>query len=1010
MNPDLKNMEKFINNYYDTMDCYKKQNALNESTVETAFKNLLIDIGNTLNLTLIKKSIKTKQGNNITPDGIIKDEFKLTRGHWEAKDSKDSLDLEISKKIKKGYPLKNIIFEDTETIVLYQNDKIKHKRKMSNKDDLLIVLNDFFSYSEPNIDDFYSAVKIFEENIPNLGEALAQKIESVKKKDKEFAEAINDFKNVRAQMVHKEMSEEDVEDMLIQHLLTERIFRKVFNNPDFRNRNNIAKKLEELVSILTHKEFNRNTFFKSIDHFYKAIENTASEIDDFHEKQDFLNEIYEMFFKKYSKKNADKNGIVYTPQPVVKFMVYFTEQLLKKEFNRSFSTKKVNIIDPCVGTGTFILNILDSIRKDKLEYKYENEIFCNELMLLPYYISSVNIEYYFYEKMGRYEPFENIIFTDSLDLIEDEKTRGTVFSTFTDTNADRARKEILKDFFVIIGNPPYNASQEDANENNPNTKNEYIDKLIQETYVEDSKAQLKNKLYDPYVKFFKWAKERLRKKDGVIVFISNNSFIDGAQFDGMRKHLMKDFDRVYHLDLGGNIYKNPKLSGTKHNVFGIKVGVGVTFLFNSKKLRGHKFYYYKTDEYWTKEQKYDFLLDCIEKYDSIEELITKRIRIDKSNNFVFDDSKKLKKYESYIPLYDNSDKSIFEKKYPGISTNRNEWVYDYFDYELTEKMNKTIDFYNSEVGRFEREKINLEENIDIKEFVRNFVKYDNENIKWSEGLLNKLRQLKYASFKEEEIVVSDFRPFIKKFLYYDSVFVDRPSKYSDIVKENNPILLCNGVSSKKASVFVVKNYPNLDLLEKTQTFPLYYYEEGEKKCNISDNAYTLFKDKLGNEKFSKEDIFYYIYGILNHPKYFDTFKEKFKKEPPRIPIYKQNFFKIRDKGKSLMDLHLNYENVDEYDLEMITDPDKVYNTSIQKMKLVNDKTTLIYNDVISLSNIPSEAFIYEINGRSIIEWIIDQYQNIEIDDSSVLSLIKKAVTISLETLKIKNQLEKIKIK
>ena len=197
------------------------------------------------------------------------------------------------------------------------------------------------------------------------------------------------------------------------------------------------------------------------------------------------------FFSLIQKKNADVNGIVYTPTPIVKFMVHFTENLLKSVFKKTFSSEKLNIIDPCVGTGTFILEIMEKITLDKLEKKYRDDIYCNEIMLLPYYISSVNIEYNFFKKIGKYLPFENIIYADSLDLIEDEKTRDTL-DRFIDINAQRALKELNRSFYVIIGNPPYNASQSNENENNPNTKNEKVDKLIRDTYSKDSNAQLRN--------------------------------------------------------------------------------------------------------------------------------------------------------------------------------------------------------------------------------------------------------------------------------------------------------------------------------------------------------------------------------------------------------------------------------------------------------------------------------------------------------------------------------------
>lgn len=999
-----------INNYYDMLNKFEEQKALSEGTVETAFKNLLIDISNLFNFTLIKESIKTKNGTNIIPDGIIRDEYRLTRGLWEAKDTKDNLHIEIPKKIQQGYPLKNIIFEDTKNLFLYQNGiMILENIDMKDPNKLFHALNIFFCYTAPDINDFYEATEIFKENIPNLSQALYDKIEEIYLRDEDFGKAIHEFIEKQASFSMKDMNEEDVKDMLIQHLLTERIFRNVFDNPEFKNRNIIALEIEKLVEVLIQKEFSKKTFFKSINHFYKAIETAASNIEDFYEKQSFLNEVYEMFFQSYSKKNADINGIVYTPTPIVKFMVHFTENLLKSVFKKTFSSEKLNIIDPCVGTGTFILEIMEKITLDKLENKYREDIYCNEIMLLPYYISSVNIEYNFFIKIGKYLPFENIIYADSLDLIEDEITRHNL-DKFIDINAQRAIKELNKSFYVIIGNPPYNASQANENENNPNTKNEKVDKLIRETYSKDSNARLKNKLYDPYVKFFKWASERLRKSDGIICFISNNSFIEDIQFDGMRKHLFKDFNRIYHLNLGGDVYSNPKLSGSKHNVFGIKVGVGITFLIKSKKLTDSKIFYYKTDEYLTKYEKYDFLLKVIADFDNIEDLINIEGYVDKDNNFIFKEINKLRRYDRYIPLYNqnNSSEGIFETKFPGISTNRNDWVYDYSKFKLKQKMEKTIEFFNSEVGRYKRKlKTNKESDIEINAFI----KIENDKIKWSRDLKKKLKRKQYVDdFKEESIVSSIFRPFIKKFLYYERSFVDSPSKYSEFVNKVNPILICSGKGAKKISFLVTNEYPNLDLLEKSQTFPLYLYDkEGIKKENITDFSANKFRNKLENETISKEDIYFYIYGVLHHPQYLETYMELFKKSFPKIPISKRYFDNIRVIGKKLYDIHLNFENIEEYDLNIEIDGNQPFNYKIQRLRLTNDKSDLIYNNVITIKNIPIESYNYIINGRSPLEWIVDQFKKIEYTDDSLIKLIKKSISISLETLKLKEKLKNYKL-
>src|SRR5579863_5470662 len=375
--------------------------------------------------------------------------------------------------------------------------------------------------------------------------------------------------------------------MLVQHLLTERLFRTIFNNADFINRNVIAAEIEKVIRALTSRSFNRNDFEKSLDRFYVAIEGAAKTLDSWTEKQHFLDTVYERFFQGFSIKQADTHGIVYTPQEIVEFMVASVEEVLRSDFGASLSTPGVQVLDPCVGTGNFIVNILRRISGSTLAHKYAHDLFCNEIMLLPYYIASLNIEHAYYERTGTYQSFEGICFADTLELAEGQQP-----SLFVEENTERVEREKAAQIMVVIGNPPYNAWQKSDNDNNKNRPYQVIDKRINQTYSKDSKATLNNKLYDAYVKFFRWAVDRLQGRDGVVCFVSNNSFIDQIAFDGMRKHMLQDFTQIYHLDLHGNVRKNPKLSGTTHNVFGIQVGVGITIAIRSSRHIERRLLYY----------------------------------------------------------------------------------------------------------------------------------------------------------------------------------------------------------------------------------------------------------------------------------------------------------------------------------------------------------------------------------------------------------------------------------
>jgi predicted helicase len=371
--------------------------------------------------------------------------------------------------------------------------------------------------------------------------------------------------------------------MLIQHILTERIFRKIFDVGEFMQRNNIAAEIEKVVIALTSRSFSRDKFLKELDRFYVAIEDAADTIPDFSEKQKFLNTVYEQFFQGFAVERADTLGIVYTPQEIVDFMLASVEEILKTEFGRVLGGPGVHVIDPFVGTGNFIVNLIRRLPKTRLEHKYRHELHCNEVMLLPYYVAAMNIEHTFYEQIGRYEAFPGICLVDSFETMEPEQ--GELQFT-TKENTERVKRQKASPIFVVLGNPPYNAHQLNENDNNKNrTYEKGVDSRVRKTYTTDSAATNKNALSDPYVKALRWASDRIGKEEGIVAYVCNNSFIDDFAFDGVRKHLAWDFDKVFVLDLGGNVRKNPKLSGTKHNVFGIQVGVSINFFVRKRKLK-----------------------------------------------------------------------------------------------------------------------------------------------------------------------------------------------------------------------------------------------------------------------------------------------------------------------------------------------------------------------------------------------------------------------------------------
>src|SRR6266567_532787 len=509
--------KRAIDHYYQELAAYHEKKVTHESAVRSAFQNLLATFAQSANWVLIPEQTLA---NGKRPDGTLRDSFNLPRGYWEAKDTRDDLSTEIRKKITAGYPISNTIFEDTRRAVLYQNNKPAYEADLTDSKALTSILDSFFHYAAPDIATFEHAVDDFKESIPDLAQGLMQRIQEEHDKNRAFATVFTSFLELCRISLDPHMSRETVDEMLVQHLLTERLFRTIFNNSDFTRRNAIAVEIEKVIQALTSRSFNRHEFLKSLDRFYLAIENAARNLDDWSEKQHFLNTVYERFFQGFSVKQADTHGIVYTPQEIVNFMCNSVEEVLKREFNTSIAEPGVQILDPCTGTGSFIVNLVrNHILRSKLKYKYEHDLFCNEIMLLPYYIASLNIEHEYYDKMGEYQPFEGICFADTLELAE-----GQQMSMFVEENTERVQREKDAPIMVVIGNPPYNVGQKSENDNNKNRKYPIVDERVQKTYAKDSRASNKNALSDVYVKFFRWATDRLQGRDGIVCFVSNNSF------------------------------------------------------------------------------------------------------------------------------------------------------------------------------------------------------------------------------------------------------------------------------------------------------------------------------------------------------------------------------------------------------------------------------------------------------------------------------------------------------
>jgi predicted helicase len=683
------------------------------------------------------------------------DSFRLARGYWEAKDEGDNLEKEIKKKFEIGYPKKNIIFQEPEKAILFQGGiRQPLNEDISDSGNLVELLKQFFAYREPQHEEWETAVAEFSEKIPDIAKAVKEIIEKERKRNSKFVASFEGFVALCRRAINPNLSDEAVETMLIQHLLTERIFRKVFNNEQFTKRNIIAVEIEKVIDSLTSKHFSRDSFLQELNRFYHAIEVNAENATDYTEKQAFLNTVYERFFQGFSKKEADTHGIVYTPQPIVDFMVRSVEDILQKEFGKSLSDEGVHILDPFVGTGNFITRVMKEIKSTKLRQQYENELHCNEIMLLPYYIASMNIEHEYLERLGEYRPFPGICMVDTFELAEAQQT-----SMFTAENTERVERQKRSSITVIIGNPPYNAKQESADDNNRNRKYKHIDVKLAETYVADSSATLRSSLSDPYVKAIRWATDRLGE-EGVVAFVCNNSFSDNIAFDGMRSHLRSDFDAIYVLDLGGNVRKNPKLSGTTHNVFGIQVGVSVNF-FIRRSIRSSapaNVFVFRTEEFARKEAKFDLL----DEKGEISGVQWKDVSKN-SDSWLTDGQDS--GFERGVALLED-DCGLFALSSNGIKTNRDAWLFSFAADQLQGNVKRLIRKYNEERERWliaRKPKSNVD----------TFLEYEVKEISWSAGLKNLLLRNVQIQFTKANVRKSVYRPFTASWTYFDRYLTER---------------------------------------------------------------------------------------------------------------------------------------------------------------------------------------------------------------------------------------------
>ena len=871
----------------------------------------------------------------------------------------------------------------------------------------------------------------------------------------ENTKAIATFKEFSAELkddLNDALTDDEIINMLAQHLITKPVFDALFSDYSFAAHNPMSQAIQKVLDVLS--EFNINKESTSLNKFYRDVAMRAGGINSAEGRQKLVIKLYDQFFKLAFPRMTDRLGIVYTKIEVVDFILHSVNDVLKAEFNLSFGSEGVHILDPFTGTGTFITRLMQSglIAKQDLPRVYKHQLHANELVLLAYYIAAVNIESAYHALVGGdYEPFSGILLTDTFQMSE----KGDLVDNILVDNSQRRKDQMALDIKVIVGNPPYSVGQSSANDNNQNIKYPKLDKRIEETYAAQSKVSSIKNIYDSYIRAIRWASDRIGSA-GVIGFVSGSGFIEKPAMAGMRKCLVEEYSSLYIINLRGDIRKNMLSKGRAkegQNIFeqDSMTGIAISILIkNPNALQKGKIYYYDIGDGLTADDKKSELRS----FGSLSKINWHQIEPDDHNDWL---KQRNDIFDNYIVIGDKKSKTetvIFENYSLGINTNRDAWAYNSSKQKLQKNMHAMIALYNKELINF-RNKTSDYSREKRRQSFYNIVSQDPQKVKWSSSLIDAMCRYQEANNRYEAYVESQYRPFTTQWLYYDGMFNHRVGQMPRIFPDaqaKNVVICVSGIGARSGFSSLVSNKITcLDAIEKGQCFPLYLYEEepaGEglfasdekaklkRRDAITDAGLKHFQKAYQDNTISKEDLFYYIYGLLHSEDYRTRFADNLMKELPRIPAVKKfdDFKAFSQAGRALANLHLNYETIEQYPATLVTKNKNLEDSDyyVQKMKYGRngkdkDLSTIIYNDKITIKDIPLEAYDYIVNGKSAIDWVVER-QGVKTDKASgivndandwaietmhnpayPLELLLRVITVSLETMKIVRNLPKLDI-
>lgn len=852
------------------------------------------------------------------------------------------------------------------------------------------------------------------------------------------------------------ITDDEIVEMLAQHLVTKPVFDALFGGHNFATENSMSKAMQDVVDALAVHRLDKEA--STLEEFYSSVKLRAEGIESAEGKQKIVVELYDKFFRNAFPKMSERLGIVYTPVEIVDFILKSVDHLLRTEFGQDLGSEGVHIIDPFTGTGTFITRLIQTglISREALPRKYAKEIHANELVLLAYYIAAINIEAAYHGVVGgKYKPFEGICLTDTFQLYEKDDLISRVLA---DNSARRTRQKKL-DIRVIISNPPYSIGQESENDNNANVEYPHLDARIADTYAKRSDAKLAKGLYDSYVRAIRWASDRIGDR-GIVGFVTNANFVEANTTDGLRRCLADEFSSLYVFHLRGNQRtsgERSKKEGGKVFGSGSRAPVAISLLVKNPavKERGQIFFR-DIGDYQTREQK----LEAVSSLGSVAAITAqdgwRRIQPDEHGDWL---KQRDTSFGRHIALgskdRDDNSPRVFHNYSLGVFTARDSWTYNPSHDAVVENMSRTIAFYNSELKRFDAAHKGLEKK--ARELrVERFINTDPRKISWTRALKGELAKGVRLQFEDPKIVTGIYRPFQKNWFYFDrklNEMVYQMPRLFPAGAANRAIGVSASESMGVYSVLMVDAVPNLKTVDMvgSQFFPMYLYDENDGEADlfskrkghagpsrqdaITDAGLAHFQSAHMTESITKEDVFYYVYGVLHSPDYRERYADNLGKELPRIPRVKtaKDFWAFCKAGRKLGDLHVGYEDVPEYDatIEGPAKPTREH-YRVEKMRFGKadggkDKSVIHYNGHLTIRGIPLDAYEYVVSGKPAIEWVMDRQTVTTDKDSGIvkdanawaaetvgearypLSLLLRVVKVSLETMKIVRSLPPLEI-